>query len=190
MEQAKRTRGGQIGNRNALRHGYYSRILSEEEKADLCSAADVEGLDEEIALLCHVIKQAASLKDEKHFLLVVRAATALNRLIRTRHNLQDDRDNLKGVVENVLENALYPLGIGPEKLYNSVLFEHERSWNESSAEPAPDETKNESSKLASYEKYSFKKDSLKTNNEYQVPLTFIPVSSTGQALSHEGRGDW
>ncbi len=93
MEEEKRKPGGQPGNQNALKHGYYSRIFSqEEEREDYSSAGEVRGLDQEIALMRHVIKEAASVKDEKHMLIMVRASNALNKLIRTRDKVYGNQD--------------------------------------------------------------------------------------------------
>jgi hypothetical protein len=111
LEQITRKRGGQKGNRNALKHGYYSRIFSKEEKADFCSAGDVEGIDEEIALMRHVIKTTASKKDDKHLLLLVRAANALNKLIRTRQKIQGRYSGLKEAIEKVVREVNPPMGI-------------------------------------------------------------------------------
>ena len=110
--ETQRNRGGQKGNRNALKHGYYSKIFSKEEKADYCSAGDVEGIDEEIALMRHVIKTAASFKDDKHLLLTVRASNALNKLVRTRQKITSGRyDELQTAIRGVMENVLIPMNV-------------------------------------------------------------------------------
>ena len=110
--ETKRQRGGQRGNRNALKHGYYSKIFNKEEKADYCSAGEVEGIDEEIALMRHVIKTAASFKDDKHLLLTVRAANALNKLVRTRHKIQGGKQKqFENAIENVMNDILIPMGV-------------------------------------------------------------------------------
>jgi len=105
----QRQRGGQPGNRNALKRGYYSRIFNREEKRDFCSAGDVQGIDEEIALLRHVIKTAASAKDDKNLSILVRATNALNRLIRTRQNLQGRYSHLSEAIQKVVEEVLVPM---------------------------------------------------------------------------------
>ena len=111
MEEEKRRPGGQPGNKNALKHGYYSRIFNqEEEKDDYSSAAEVKGLDEEIALMRHVIKEAASFKDDKHMLIIVRASNALNKLIRTRFKVYGNRDRVSNVDNSILLEALRSLG--------------------------------------------------------------------------------
>jgi hypothetical protein len=95
----ERKRGGQPGNRNALKHGYYSRVFTREEIEDLRSAGDVRGLDEEIALVRHVIKKAAVSPDDRHMLIMIRAANVLNRLVRTRHKIEGNPDRLKEATE-------------------------------------------------------------------------------------------
>ena len=42
-------RGAPAGNQNARKHGFYSRVLDEEEQLDFEQATSVEGLDDEIA---------------------------------------------------------------------------------------------------------------------------------------------
>ena len=116
--QPKRKRGGQLGNRNAVKHGYYSRAFPREENKDLRSAADVRGLDEEIALVRHVIKKAALSPDDRHMLTMIRAANVLNRLVRTRYKIEGGNpDRLKEAMERVLghfSDILSPLYSSPE----------------------------------------------------------------------------
>jgi hypothetical protein len=49
--QIKRRRGGQKGNRNACKHGFYSGTLSPAETSQLWSITNLEGVDPEIALI-------------------------------------------------------------------------------------------------------------------------------------------
>jgi hypothetical protein len=110
MEE-KRRRGGQKGNRNALKHGYYSKVF--QDKADIkeyCKAADVEGIDEEIALIRYVIKCTALSGSEKNLSILVRATNALNRLIRTRQKLVDKNAGMKEGIGNIIKELLLPLG--------------------------------------------------------------------------------
>lgn len=108
----RRRRGGQPGNQNARKHGYYSRIFNKAERADYYSAGDVQGIDEEIALIRHIIKSVASFKDDKHLLVLVRAASVLNKLIRTRQKIQSARyDGINTAVANVVRHVLVPMGI-------------------------------------------------------------------------------
>jgi hypothetical protein len=47
----KRKRGGQLGNQNARKHGFYSSFLSQREICEFLNLTNREGLDREIALL-------------------------------------------------------------------------------------------------------------------------------------------
>ena len=55
--------GARPGNRNALRHGLYSRQLTPEEQVDLVAAKASEGLDEEIAVTRLMIVRALRQQD-------------------------------------------------------------------------------------------------------------------------------
>ena len=86
-EISRLKKGAQKGNRNAIKYGFYARIFDEAEKVDFTVAAGVEGIDEEIALLRLEIKNAISGGDERNLILLVKAAGALERLIRTRYQI-------------------------------------------------------------------------------------------------------
>jgi hypothetical protein len=113
MEQeTKRKKGGQKGNQNALKHGYYSKIFNEAERIDYCSAGGIEGIDEELALLRHEIKNAISGGDERNLLLLVKAATALDKLMRTRYQITSNQHkNLKDAIAGVFTDLLVPMGV-------------------------------------------------------------------------------
>jgi hypothetical protein len=105
-------KGGQKGNRNALKHGFYTRIFDEAEKVDFASASGIEGIDEEIALLRLEIKKTISGGDERNLMLLVKAAGALEKLIRTRYQISStQRRSLKDAIGNVIQDVLVPLGI-------------------------------------------------------------------------------
>jgi hypothetical protein len=61
---ARRKRGGQPGNVNALKHGFYSHTFRNEEREDL-EALMAQGVEEEIALLRVYIRRVAEIA-EKH----------------------------------------------------------------------------------------------------------------------------
>ena len=99
-------------NRNAAKPDYYAKILAKTEQLDIKSASGVEGIDEEIALLRHEIKKAISGGDERNLLLLVKAASALEKLLRTRHQITSaQRKGLKEAVANVIRDVLVPLGV-------------------------------------------------------------------------------
>jgi hypothetical protein len=49
--QIKRKRGGQKGNGNARKHGFYSGTLSPAETSQLWNITNLEGVDPEIAFI-------------------------------------------------------------------------------------------------------------------------------------------
>jgi len=49
--QIKRKRGGQKGNLNARKHGFYSATLSPAETSQLWNITNLEGVDPEIAFI-------------------------------------------------------------------------------------------------------------------------------------------
>lgn len=111
QETEKVKRGAPRGNQNARKHGFYSRVLDDDEQRDLKLAVCVDGLDEEIALLRTKIK-AVLRHDPDNFKLIMQAMAALARLVRTRYNIsQRDKQGLKEAIANVLRDVALPLGI-------------------------------------------------------------------------------
>src|SRR3989304_6953376 len=106
-ETQKQKKGGQKGNRNAAKHGFYSRVVDEAERPDFTFATGIEGIDEEIALLRMEIKRAISGGDERNLILLVKAAGALEKLIRTRYQISaGQRKGLKEAIGNVIKDVL------------------------------------------------------------------------------------
>jgi hypothetical protein len=103
--QARRKRGGQKGNRNARRHGFYSATLSPAETRQLWNITNLEGVDPEIAFVR--VKLQSSLQHDPGNLRVIREASRL--LVKwysANYRLDPaDRNYLKTVVENLLEIA-------------------------------------------------------------------------------------
>jgi hypothetical protein len=101
--QIKRKRGGQKGNRNARKHGFYSGSLSPAETSQLWSITNLEGVDPEIALI-RVKLQSALAHGNR------RVITEASRLLVEWYSadcgldLADSR-YLKTVVEDLLETA-------------------------------------------------------------------------------------
>ena len=81
----KRRCGAPIGNQNARKHGFYSKVLTPAQEKTL-KAVGVDGLDGEIALLR--VKIASILAhDPQNMRALNLAFSSLNRLVRTRHLL-------------------------------------------------------------------------------------------------------
>jgi hypothetical protein len=103
--QARSKRGGQKGNRNARKHGFYSGTLSPAETSQLWNITNLEGVDPEIAFIR--VKLQSSLQHDPGNLRVIREASRL--LVKwysANYRLDPaDRSYLKTVVENLLEIA-------------------------------------------------------------------------------------
>ena len=104
--------GTQKGNRKAKKFGFYDKVLDEAEQLDFELASDVNGIDNEIALLRVKIKSILG-DDPKNIKLIVEATNALERLIRTKYKIgKEQRKGLKEAITNVLKEVALPLGIG------------------------------------------------------------------------------
>ena len=75
-----RKRGGQPGNENARKHGFYSSALTPEEQETLRVAIDLKGLNAEIAVLRVKLMELISNPDTSHELLLL-AARTLTRVV-------------------------------------------------------------------------------------------------------------
>ncbi len=107
----KRKEGGQKGNQNARKHGFYSKVLDAAEKKDLEIASDVDGIDDEIALLRVKIKSVLE-KDPENLQLIMQATTTLARLLKTRLNInKEQKKGLKEAIGKVIREAALPFGI-------------------------------------------------------------------------------
>ncbi|GAH75167.1 unnamed protein product, partial [marine sediment metagenome] len=110
--KVKRKRGGQLGNQNARKHGFYSKVLDEAEQLDFELAAGVEGIDDEIALLRVKIKSILE-NDPENIKLIMQATNILAGLVKTRYNIaKEQKKGLKEAIGNVLRDVALPLGIG------------------------------------------------------------------------------
>jgi hypothetical protein len=110
-EREKRKRGAPRGNLNALKHGFYSRVLDEAEMLDMEAAEGIHGIDNEIALLRVKIKALLE-KDPENIKLIMQATNTLAGLVKTRYNItREQRKGLKEAIGNVLKEVAIPLGI-------------------------------------------------------------------------------
>ena len=106
----KKTTGGQPGNQNARTHGFYSRSVSPEDRKKLRAAADMKGLDQEIALLRAKISTFS--EDPEHYRLILPGIALLSRLLLARQKLgYDKQDGLLEAVGNVLKDIVLPVGM-------------------------------------------------------------------------------
>jgi hypothetical protein len=86
MPRIKRKPGGQPGNHNARKHGFYSRTLAPEQLANLPPATRTPGLDAEIALLR--IKIRSIVQDDPHNLdPLLRTVSTLRLAVKTWYDV-------------------------------------------------------------------------------------------------------
>jgi hypothetical protein len=103
--QVRRKRGGQKGNRNACKHGFYSATLSPAETSQLWNITNLEGVDPEIALI-RVKLQSSLQHDPGNRRVIKEASRLLVKWYSANYRLDPtDRNYLKTVVENLLEIA-------------------------------------------------------------------------------------
>lgn len=109
-ENVKKNKGGQAGNQNARKHGFYSSVLDEKQQEEYENAILVEGLDAEIALMR--VKIMSLVENDPHNMkLISQALNALERLIKTKYDIdKDDKHSIWTAVETVLKNIAIPLG--------------------------------------------------------------------------------
>ena len=116
--KTKRQRGGQPGNRNAVKHGYYSQAFKKAERLDFNLASGIEGFKEEITLLRFEIKKAVSGGDIVKLIPLSRAVYALEKIIRTHHRLYGG-DRLRDSLKNAMRDLIIPMG-GREAAFDAV----------------------------------------------------------------------
>jgi hypothetical protein len=104
-KRIKRKRGGQKGNRNARKHGFYSATLSPAEASQLSNIINLEGVDPEVALIR--VKLQSCLQHDPGNRRVIREASRLLVEWYSQNYLlgATDRNYLKTVVESILAIA-------------------------------------------------------------------------------------
>ena len=107
MEE-KRKRGGQPGNQNAVKHGYYSSKLNKQERLDFDAAAGMQGIDEEIALLRYKIKKAVIDGDLGDLIPLSKISYALEKLIRTNQKMFAPAKKQEDGLRKLLREMLIP----------------------------------------------------------------------------------
>ena len=112
MEEEKKKRGAQPGNRNARTHGFYAKELDETEKVEYLLAVKVEGLDYEIALMRVKIKTLIA-RDAGNIRLITQAANTLARLLVAKQSIdKKDTNKAKEASLNVAKEIGILIGAG------------------------------------------------------------------------------
>jgi hypothetical protein len=104
-KQTKRKRGGQNGNQNARKHGFYSATLSPEETCQVSDITTLEGVDPRIAFI-RVKLQSSLQYDPGNPRVITEASRLLAKWYSADYRLDPtDRNYLRAVIENLLEIA-------------------------------------------------------------------------------------
>ena len=107
MKPVKRKRGGQPGNKNASKQGFYARELNKQARLDFKKASELEGIEEEIALLRVQLNKAAQSADYRAIGPLLKAMSVLERLQDIKDKTADNHwEKLKQAV-NILGRGLY-----------------------------------------------------------------------------------
>ena len=114
-EELKLKRGGQPGNQNARKHGFYTTVLDSTQKRRLKEAALVKGLDEEISLL-RVKLQSVVENDPDNVRLILQCVVTLARLLRTSNKLGFGKEELIGeAIRDIISDYKIPLDLARSK---------------------------------------------------------------------------
>ncbi|MFH1087716.1 MAG: hypothetical protein V1737_03935 [Chloroflexota bacterium] len=103
--------GAPKGNQNARKHGFYSQLLNERERAEMEAALEVENLDTEIAILRVKLRRLIREHPERLDLQLA-ALGMMARLFRAQHNVPGrNRQSLKAAMSRILTEVAIPAGI-------------------------------------------------------------------------------
>jgi hypothetical protein len=105
VEPIKHKRGAPRGNHNAVKHGFYSSELNRIERNKYRLAADMQGISEEITLLRYEIRKAVTGGNDSNLVLLIKAADALRKLVRTEHRMHDPKEvDIQLAFENIFRD--------------------------------------------------------------------------------------
>jgi hypothetical protein len=111
----KRKKKKQVGapqrNQNARKHGFYSRVLTKSQQLQMEQAREVEGIDEEIAVVR--VKLQSLMRDcPDRIDLQLAALSMIARLVRTRFLISGGKKNsFKEAITKVMDELAIPLGV-------------------------------------------------------------------------------
>jgi hypothetical protein len=101
-KHARKKRGGQKGNRNACKHGFYSGTLTPAETQQLWNMTNLEGVDPEIALI-RVKLQSSIEQDPGNHRVIREGSRLLVKYYSASYGLdRADRSYLKTAVDLIL----------------------------------------------------------------------------------------
>ena len=93
------------------KQGFYSKVLDEAEKLSFEEARDIEGLDEEIAMLRVKLRELIE-NDPDRFDLHLKVTNTIARLVGIRYDIsKEQKKSLKEAITKVLTEIAIPLGV-------------------------------------------------------------------------------
>jgi len=106
LKRNRRKRGGQKGNQNARKHGFYSPALTPAETDQLWTSIEIEGVDPRVALI-----RTKLLSSLQHHPANPRVIAQASRLLAKAYSDMyaldaADHDYLKTLIDLILESAL------------------------------------------------------------------------------------
>jgi hypothetical protein len=104
----KRKRGAQPGNRNALKHGFYSPTLSPEEISLVWSIVNLKGIDPAVAVIRIKLGLALQRAPANHRLLEDAAKLLTKRGLTDLHINEFHRRQFRAAILNALEFSHHP----------------------------------------------------------------------------------
>jgi hypothetical protein len=110
--------GAPRGNQNARKHGFYSRIYTEEDLADIASVAATADLSDEIALLRVFIRRVAvegveTMQAPELLSAISRACGRLTQMLKAQRVISGDAaDSFQQALAEVLDGLEEELGLG------------------------------------------------------------------------------
>ena len=119
QNRAKRKPGGQPGNWNAFKHGFYSRRFKPMEVSDLETVL-AEGLDDEISLLRVIIRRVFEFANDNEqqdlstWMVALNtlgaASTRLGGLLRTQQLISGGSEDLVSTLSQALGQVAHEIG--------------------------------------------------------------------------------
>ena len=96
----KRRRGGQPGNRNGVKHGFYSSFLSARDRRKLMEARGIEGVRDDLDFMRVKLGTLAS-NPNVTLGQVAAALNAIARLASVNHRISRDQLDREGLAESL-----------------------------------------------------------------------------------------
>ena len=99
------------GKQKGRKRGFYGRALDEVERLGLEEARDIEGLDEEIAMLRFKLREIIENEPDR-LDLHLKTTNTIARLVGIRYNIsKEQKKSLKEAISRVLTELAIPLGV-------------------------------------------------------------------------------